>query len=199
VTRIIAGEAGGRRLAVPGGRSTRPTSDRTREGLFSSLGAMFGDLTGLSVLDLYAGSGAVGLEALSRGAVDVLLVESDAGAAQVIKRNIDVVALPGARLVRDRVDRVLRRGPGSASPRQLVFADPPYSLGNAELTAMLADLAEHGWLAGDAVLIIERDARSAPPDWPPGYAEDRSRRYGETVLWYGRASDDAPSAFKTGA
>ncbi len=201
MTRIIAGEAGGRRLAVPSGRSTRPTSDRTREGLFSSLDAMFGSFAGLTVLDLYAGSGAVGLEALSRGAADVLLVESDAGAAAVIKRNIEVVGLRGARVVRDRVDRALRRGPGEASPRQLVFADPPYSLGDAELTAMLAELAERGWLARDAVVIIERDVRSAPPGWPPGFAEDRSRRYGETVLWYGRASSDTPtpSAFKTGA
>lgn len=188
MTRIIGGEAGGRRLAVPGGRSTRPTSDRTREGLFSSLGAMFGSLHGLAVLDLYAGSGALGLEALSRGAADVLLVESDAGAAQVIKRNIEVVGLPGARVVRDRVDRALRRGPGEARPRQLVFADPPYSLPDDGLAAMLAELATRGWLAGDAVVIVERDARSAAPSWPPGFAEDRSRRYGETVLWYGRAS-----------
>jgi 16S rRNA (guanine966-N2)-methyltransferase len=201
LTRIIAGQAGGRRLAVPSGRSTRPTSDRTREGLFSSLAAMFGSFAGLTVLDLYAGSGAVGLEALSRGAADVLLVESDAGAAQVIKRNIEVVGLPGARVVRDRVDRALRRGLGGASPRQLVFADPPYSLADAELTSMLAELVAQGWLAGDAVVIIERDARSAPPGWPPGFAEDRSRRYGETTLWYGRASGDTPppSAFKTGA
>ncbi len=194
MTRIIAGEAGGRRLAVPGGRSTRPTSDRTREGLFASLVAMFGSLTGLAVLDLYAGSGAVGLEALSRGAADVLLVESDAGAAQVIKRNIEVVGLAGARVVRDRVDRTLRRGPGEAIPRQLVFADPPYSLRDDELTAMLAELAERGWLAGDAVVVIERDARSAAPGWPPGFSEDRSRRYGETVLWYGRACGDTPAA-----
>jgi 16S rRNA (guanine966-N2)-methyltransferase len=194
VTRIIAGEAGGRRLAVPDGRSTRPTSDRTREGLFSSLVATFGSLAGLAVLDLYAGSGAVGLEALSRGAAEVLLIESDARAAQVIKRNIAVVDLPGARVVRDRVDRALRRGPGEGRPAQLVFADPPYSVGNAELTEMLVDLASQGWLAGDAVAVIERDARSAAICWPPGYAEDRSRRYGESVLWYGRASGDTPVA-----
>jgi 16S rRNA (guanine966-N2)-methyltransferase len=194
VTRIIAGEAGGRRLAVPGGRSTRPTSDRTREGLFASLVTMFGSFDGLAVLDLYAGSGAVGLEALSRGATDVLLIESDGGAAAVIKRNIEVVGLPGARVVRDRVDRALRRGPGAASPRQLVFADPPYSAGGEELTAMLTELAGHGWLAAEAVVIIERDVRSASPGWPPGYTHDRSRRYGETALWYGRASGDTPAA-----
>jgi 16S rRNA (guanine966-N2)-methyltransferase len=194
VTRIIAGEAGGRRLAVPDGRSTRPTSDRTREGLFSSLVATFGSLAGLAVLDLYAGSGAVGLEALSRGADDVLLIESDARAAQVIKRNIAAVDLPGARVVRDRVDRALRRGPGEGRLRQLVFADPPYSVGDAEVTEMLVELASQGWLAGDAIVVIERDTRSAALCWPPGYAEDRSRRYGESVLWYGRASGDTPAA-----
>ena len=197
MTRIIAGEAGGRRLAVPDGRSTRPTSDRTREGLFSSLVATFGSLAGLAVLDLYAGSGAIGLEALSRGAANVLLIESDARAAQVIKRNIAVVDLPGARLVRDRVERALRRGPGEGRPRQLVFADPPYSAGDAELTEMLLELASQGWLAADAAVVIERDARSAAICWPPGYAEDRSRRYGESVLWYGRASGDKPAEGST--
>src|ERR1700761_3906228 len=110
MTRIIAGEAGGRRITVPPGRSTRPTSDRTREGLFAALVSFLGTLAGTTVLDLYAGSGAVGLEALSRGAADVLLVESERGAAEVIKRNIAAVGLPGARVINDRVERVLRRG-----------------------------------------------------------------------------------------
>ena len=188
VTRIIAGQAGGRRLAVPPGRLTRPTSDRTREGLFSALFAIFGDLSGVTVLDLYAGSGAVGLEALSRGAPDVLLVEADPGAAAVIKANIAAVGLPGARLVKDKVDRVLRRGPGEAAARHLVFADPPYSMPDAELAQTLATLAGPGWLAPGALVVVERDARSAAPAWPAGYAQDRSRRYGETALWYGRAS-----------
>lgn len=194
MTRIIAGQAGGRRLAVPAGRSTRPTSDRTREGLFSTVFAIFGSLAGVTVLDLYAGSGAVGLEALSRGAADVLLIEADPAAAAVIRRNIGVVGLPGARLVNDRVDRALRRGPGETPPRRLVFADPPYSMGDAELAVTLATLAGRGWLAADALVIIERDARSGAPTWPSGYAEDRSRRYGETTLWYGRACGDTPAA-----
>jgi len=192
VTRIIAGAAGGRRLAVPAGRSTRPTSDRAREGLFAAVLAMLGGLDGAAVLDLYAGSGAVGLEALSRGAADVLLIESDPGAAQVIRRNIETVGLPGARLVQDRVDRALRRGPGAAAPRDLVFADPPYSAADDELGKVLATLAGQGWLARDALVILERDARSGEPLWPAGYAKDRSRRYGETVLWYGRASGASP-------
>ncbi len=121
----------------------------------------------------------------------MLLVESDHGAAQVIKRNIAAVGLPGVRVINDRVERVLRRGPGDAEPRGLVFADPPYSAGDAELAAMLAALAGPGWLAPGAVVVVERDTRSGPPPWPDGYIEDRSRRYGETSLWYGRASGAA--------
>jgi len=187
VIRIVAGAAGGRRLAVPRGR-TRPTSDRAREGLFSSILAMRGGLAGIAALDLYAGSGAVGLEALSRGAADVLLVESDLRAAEVIRRNIAATGLPGARCVAGPVLRVLRRGPAGARPRDLVFADPPYGTGDAELAAVLGELAGRGWLASGALVVVERDARSGPPPWPPGIVQDRSRRYGETAFWYGRAS-----------
>ena len=119
VARVIAGEAGGRRLAVPGGRDTRPTSDRAREGLFATIASMLGSLDGARVLDLYAGSGAVGLEALSRGAEHVLLVESGARAARVIRENIEAIGLPGAVLAADRVERVLAgprpTGPGAAA------------------------------------------------------------------------------------
>lgn len=194
MTRIIAGAAGGRRIAVPPGRSTRPTSDRAREGLFSAVLAMLGSLAGAAVLDLYAGSGAVGLEALSRGASDVLLIESDARAAQVIKQNIAKVGLPGARLVHDSVDRALGRGPGTDPARQLVFADPPYAAADDELDRMLVALADRDWLMPEALVILERGARSGPPPWPPGYVPDRSRRYGEATLWYGRAAGDAPAA-----
>jgi 16S rRNA (guanine966-N2)-methyltransferase len=194
VTRIIAGEAGGRRLAVPAGYSTRPTSDRAREGLFAAVLAKLGSLAGAAVADLYAGSGAVGLEALSRGACDVLLVESDARAAQVIRRNIASVGLPGARLVHGRVDKVIGRGPGADPPRDLVFADPPYAVGDDELEQVLVALADLRWLAPDALVILERGARSGPPRWPAGYAPDRSRRYGDATLWYGRAAGDAPAA-----
>jgi hypothetical protein len=114
VARVIAGEAGGRRLAVPGGRDTRPTSDRAREGLFATIVSMLGSLDGARVLDLYAGSGAVGLEALSRGAEHVLLVEHGARAARVIRENIEAIGLPGAVLAADRVERVLARGPAPA-------------------------------------------------------------------------------------
>jgi 16S rRNA (guanine966-N2)-methyltransferase len=195
VTRVIAGTAGGRRLATTGGRTTRPTSDRTREGLFATVVAIRGGLDGAAVLDLYAGSGAVGLEALSRGASDVLFVESDNRAAQVIRQNIAAVGLPGARLVTDRVERVVSRGPGGP-PRDFVFADPPYAVSDAELGRVLAGLTEQGWLAPGALIVLERSTRSAPPTWPPGYTYDRSRRYGEATLWYGLAAG-APTCCDT--
>ncbi len=111
MTRVIAGQAGGRRLAVPPGTTTRPTSDRAREGLFASLLSELGTFAGRRVLDLFAGSGAIGLEALSRGAGRVLLVESDARAAAVIKANVKAVDLPGATVAVDRVERLLARPP----------------------------------------------------------------------------------------
>jgi 16S rRNA (guanine966-N2)-methyltransferase len=183
VTRLIAGKAGGRRLRVPPGQGTRPTSDRAREGLFASLISEFGDLSGLKVLDLYAGSGAVGLEALSRGAARVLLVESDARAAAVIKENIGVVALPGAALAADRVERLLGRPP-EGGRYDLVFADPPYAVTGEAVARVLLQLGD-GWLAEGALVVVERATRSGPVDWPPGYAAGKSRRYGEATFWYG--------------
>jgi 16S rRNA (guanine966-N2)-methyltransferase len=156
--------------------------------------AALGSLEGTQVLDLYAGSGAVGLEALSRGAADTILVESDPRAAQVIRRNIEVLGLPGATVVQDKVGRVLGRGPAPSRPRDFVFADPPYATGDDELGQVLVTLAEAGWLATGALVVVERDARSGRPPWPASYVQDRSRKYGETVLWYGRASGAAPAA-----
>ena len=212
--RVIAGAAGGRRLAVPGGVSARPTSDRAREGLFGTVVSEIGSLTGKNVLDLYAGSGAVGLEALSRGARDVLMVESDAQAVAVIRANIETVGLEGARVTRDRVERLLARPPvasgqaaeGSAwEPREapgalgapeapdargrpdrydLVFADPPYAMTTAAVTRVLTLLTD-GWLAPDALVVVERATRSGPVHWPPGYLPGKSRRYGEATFWYG--------------
>ena len=204
MTRIVAGVAGGRRLSVPAGRGTRPTADRAREGLFATILALRGPLEGARVLDLYAGSGAVGLEALSRGASDVLLVESDARAARVIRRNVDAVGLPGARVVADRVERVLARGPGSDPPRDVVFADPPYSTPDTEVQRMLGALRDGGprpdgscprggWLAPGALVVVERATRSGPFAWPAGYTPERSRGYGEATLWYGLAAGARPA------
>jgi 16S rRNA (guanine966-N2)-methyltransferase len=200
VARVIAGEAGGRRLAVPDGRDTRPTSDRAREGLFATVASIVGSLAGTRVLDLYAGSGAVGLEALSRGAEHVLLVEYGARAARVIKANIDAIGLPGAAVIADRVERVLARGPAPAgdgpapAPSQaspsgarydVVFADPPYAMADADVSRMLSLLADRPWLAPGALVIVERATRSGPLRWPDGFVPDRARKYGEATLWYG--------------
>jgi 16S rRNA (guanine966-N2)-methyltransferase len=193
MTRIVAGAAGGRRLSVPAGRGTRPTADRAREGLFATVLAIRGPLDGARVLDLYAGSGAVGLEALSRGASDVLLVESDPRAARVIRRNIETVRLPGARLLADRAERVLARGPGADPPRDVVFADPPYAAPDEEVRRVLAALRGHGWLAPGALVVVERATRSGPFDWPAGYTPERSRGYGEATLWYGLGAGTQPA------
>jgi 16S rRNA (guanine966-N2)-methyltransferase len=184
---------------VPPGRSTRPTSDRAREGLFAAVTADRGGLDGARVLDLYAGSGAVGLESLSRGAADVLMVESDPRAARLIRANIAAVGLPGARLVADRAERVVARGPGGPE-RDFVFADPPYAMADFELERILAGLVAHSWLAPGALVVVERAARSGPVRWPAGYLGGRCRRYGEAALWYGLAEGPDPArAHETGA
>jgi 16S rRNA (guanine966-N2)-methyltransferase len=193
VTRIIGGFAGGRRLAVPAGRGTRPTSDRAREGLFATILAIRGPLDGARALDLYAGSGAVGLEALSRGASDVVLVEADARAARVIRGNIEALQLPGARLLASTVERVLARGPGDQPQRDLVFADPPYAVPDAEVHQTLAALRERGWLASGALVVVERSTKAGPFTWPAGYTPDRSRGYGEATFWYGLAAGAGPA------
>jgi 16S rRNA (guanine966-N2)-methyltransferase len=192
VARVIAGEAGGRRLTVPGGRETRPTSDRAREGLFATISSIVGSLASSRVLDLYAGSGAVGLEALSRGAGHVLLVESGARAGRVIRQNIEALGLAGAQVIVDRVERVLARGPEPGAGRYgIAFADPPYELDGEEVSAMLTALADRAWLAPGALVIVERATRSGPLRWPAGYAADRARRYGEATFWYGLADQTA--------
>jgi 16S rRNA (guanine966-N2)-methyltransferase len=195
MTRVIAGQAGGRRLAVPPGTTTRPTSDRAREGLFASLLSELGTFDGARVLDLYAGSGAIGLEALSRGAERVLLVESDARAAAVIKANVKAVDLPGATVAVDRAERLLARPPAGGQNHDhdhdhdqdrfdLVIADPPYALADDAVTRVLT-LLQGGWLADGALVVIERATRSGPVDWTPGFLPGKSRRYGEATFWYG--------------
>jgi 16S rRNA (guanine966-N2)-methyltransferase len=188
MTRVIAGAAGGRRLTVPDGRDTRPTSDRAREGLFGTIVSLAGPLAGKRVIDLYAGSGAVGLEALSRGADHVLLVESGRPAAAVIRANIEAIGLPGAVLAADRVERVIAAAPGRGY--DVVFADPPYAVPDAEISTLLATLAEQGWLAPDALVVVERATRSGQLNWPAGYRPERSRRYGEATFWYGLAPEE---------
>lgn len=187
MTRIIAGAAGGRRINAPDGRTTRPTSDRAREALFASVQSDLGSLDGIRVLDLYAGSGAIGLEALSRGASHALMVEADRKAAQVVRGNISTLKLPGAELAVDRVERVLARG-NTGAPYDLVVADPPYPVTEEEIAGVLADLVAHGWSTEDTVVVMERSKRSPEPTWPKGVELDRSRKYGEAILWYARAT-----------
>jgi 16S rRNA (guanine966-N2)-methyltransferase len=193
VTRVIAGVARGRRLAVPPGRHTRPTSDRAREGLFATVTAIRGPLAGAGVLDLYAGSGAVGLEALSRGAARALFVEAEPRAARVIRDNLASLGLPGGQVSAGRVARVLARGPSEAAAYDLAVADPPYATADQEVAEMLGLLAGGGWLAPGALVAVERATRSGPLPWPPGYAADRFRRYGEATLWYGHAAGARPA------
>jgi 16S rRNA (guanine966-N2)-methyltransferase len=150
-----------------------------RESLFNIVTARL-DLTGVAVLDLYAGSGALGLEALSRGAASALFVESDARTATVIARNIDAVGLPGATLRRGTVAAVVAGG--AASPVDLVLADPPYDVETAEIHAVVLALATHGWLREGTVAVIERASASAPLAWPDGWAAWPQRVYGDTRL-----------------
>lgn len=187
MTRIIAGAHGGRRLSAPSGALTRPTSDRVREAFFSALDSMI-DLSGVRFADLYAGSGAVGLEALSRGADFALLVESEARAARTIRENIVTLRVGNsARLVTGKVAQVVS-GPPEGGPYDVVFADPPYAVTDAELIDVQQSMLDFGWLAPDAVMILERARRGGAVTWVDGITEDRSRRYGETTLWYGRRS-----------
>ena len=178
VTRIIGGVAGGRRIGVPP-RGTRPTTDRVREALFNIVTARL-DLTGLSVLDLYAGSGALGLEALSRGASSALFVESDRRAATVLERNIATLGLAGATLRRGLVAPVLAAG--ALAPVDLVLADPPYEVEAAEVHAVLAALTTHGWACEGTLAIVERAAVGAPLSWPPDWQPWQHRIYGDTRL-----------------
>ena len=181
MTRIISGRAGGHRIDTPTGSGTRPTSDRVREALFSRLEHL-DVLVGARVLDLYAGSGALGLEAASRGARSVLLVESDRAAAAVARRNASVLGLAGVVVRQAAVATVL--GAGATMASTLVFSDPPYELSEDALAADLQLLDEHGWLTPDALVVVERSARSPQPRWPAGWELEGERRYGETAIWF---------------
>lgn len=186
MTRIVGGSAGGRRLQTPRGDATRPTSDRVREALFSALESTVGSLDGARFLDLFAGSGAIGLEAWSRGAVAVTLIERDRRTAALVRANAASINCDVADVVAGAVGTVLGRGPARPDhPFDVAFLDPPYPMPSAEVDDVLGLLIEHDWLCPDAVVIIERSFRSAAPQWPEGLIADRERKYGETVLHYG--------------
>jgi 16S rRNA (guanine966-N2)-methyltransferase len=179
VTRIVAGVAGGRRLAVPP-KGTRPTSDRVREALFSAVESAV-DLDGTRVLDLYAGTGALGLEALSRGAASATFVESSHGALSVLRENIRTVGLP-AQVRAGKVASVLAAG--SPEPFDLVLADPPYVI--TDLGPELGLLVSGGWVAAGSLVIVERSRRAEDVSWPDPLAPMKVRHYGETSLHWAR-------------
>lgn len=187
MTRIIAGRAGSITLEVPDA-GTRPTSDRVRESLFGALESAEA-LRGAAVLDLYAGSGALGLEAVSRGAASLDLVEKSPRAAAIVQRNAAKVAKSVGRDAEIRVHRsaVSAFLGGPRGPFDLVFLDPPYDLPEAELTHALALLAAS--LGAGATVVIERAGRSPMPTLPAGLAHERHKRYGDTALWWARHGD----------
>ncbi|MCW7943843.1 methyltransferase [Streptomyces hygroscopicus] len=194
MTRVIAGRAGGRRLAVPPGTGTRPTSDRAREGLFSTWQSLLGGpLDGERVLDLYAGSGAVGLEALSRGAGHTLLVEADARAARIVRENVRALGLPGADVRAGKAEQIIQ-SPAPEQPYDIVFLDPPYAVSDGDLREILLTLRSGGWLAADVLVTVERSTRGGEFRWPEGFDAIRARRYGEGTFWYGRAASTCEDA-----
>lgn len=187
MTRIIAGTAGGRSLRTPKGDRTRPTSDRVREALFSALAAR-GVLAGARVLDLYAGSGAVGLEALSRGAAVATLVEADRATAGLIRANATSLGLRGVEVVGGSVEAFLAGGGHAAY--DLAFLDPPYALPQEAVEAALSALVRGGWLTDGATVVLERSTRSSDPTWPAGLVATTHKRYGETALWFAERAED---------
>ncbi|MGZ4670753.1 MAG: 16S rRNA (guanine(966)-N(2))-methyltransferase RsmD [Blastococcus sp.] len=178
--RLVGGVASGRRISAPRGTATRPTSERVREALFSTVATLL-DLRAAQVLDLYAGTGALGLEALSRGADTAVFVECDPRALRVLRRNVAAVGLPGGVVRAERVERVLA-GPPPQRPFDLVLVDPPYGVA---VEGLLAALVPH-W-AG-RVVAVERAAQGPALSWPPGLCGVKVRDYGDTMLWYGQRS-----------
>ena len=198
--RVIGGSARGRRLQAPPGRSTRPTSDRVREAMFSSLAA---EVPNAVVLDLFAGTGALGIEALSRGAASATFVESNATIAATLRKNVAAagVADRAALVVADAAAFVSRAGP---QPYSIVLCDPPYSHPLEAVVDLVETLHAAGGLAPDAVVVVERDRRDAtladdeaPPDLGRLLALDRRRSYGDTVLLYLRVDHPTPYRFAT--
>jgi 16S rRNA (guanine966-N2)-methyltransferase len=185
--RIIAGRFKGKTLDAPKGLNTRPTSDRVREALFNVLehGAPAVDFEGARVLDLFAGSGALGLEALSRGARYSLFIEDDAGARGAIRRNVEAMGLTG-------ITKIWRRdatklGPaGNLAPFDLIFCDPPYGKGLGERA--LASAVEGKWIAPQAIAVLEERA-GLTPAWPAPFEEIDRRRYGDTEIAIAKVSD----------
>lgn len=179
--RVVAGDMGGLPLVAPRGERTRPTSDRVKESLFAALGA--DRIAGASVLDAFAGSGALAIEALSRGADRAVLVDRDIGAVQAVRRNLHTTRLAGrARVQRRNIASFLRDAPPPEAPFDLVLLDPPYDLPDHELAAVLEALAAPGWLGPDAVVVVEQRASAGPLPAPAGWEARWERAYGDTLV-----------------
>lgn len=178
--RVIAGEAGGRRLVVPLGTRTRPTADRVKEALFAALGPS--RIIGTHVLDGFAGSGALAIEALSRGASRALLVDRDPLSADAIRRNLQTTGLADRAAVQRRgLGTVLRSNPPD-TPFDLVFLDPPYDYAGTDLGAIILQLSAPGWVSNDGTIVIERAESSGPPSLPPEWMVTWDRVYGDTLI-----------------
>ncbi len=202
MTRIVAGRARGRRLSVPS-TGTRPTSDRAREAVFSSLESIRGPFVNAVVLDLYAGSGALGLEAASRGAVRVDLVESDRRAVRVIEDNVSavvdgspdphpVVSVHSGSVHRWLTRAVAAAGSGTAVAYDVVFCDPPYSTSSSDVAEVISTLREAGLLADGALVVVERAHRASDWHWPAGFGALRDSAYGEAHLWVAAVEAGGP-------
>jgi len=186
--RVIAGSLRGRRLVAPAGESVRPTKDIVREAVFSALVARDA-VADAAVLDLYAGTGALGVEAVSRGAACAVFVERDPAALAAITQNVEQFDLGSrARIVRLDVTRFLVGPPPPEAPFGLVLADPPYDTSDADVAALLQALSAPGWLTDDALVTVERPTR-AGSDLPDRFRACWERTFGDTLVFFVDASE----------
>ena len=189
--RVVAGRAGGRHLESLPGEATRPTTERVREAVFSSLG---GETVDASVLDLYAGTGAMAIEALSRGAARAVLVDDDRAAAALCRRNLDATGFADdGRVVERAVATFVGLPPPPEAPFTLVTCDPPYATADDEIVAVLTALTEPGWLTPDATAVLERGVRSPIEPVPSGWRLRFARAYGDTLVTLLTAGESDPA------
>jgi 16S rRNA (guanine966-N2)-methyltransferase len=183
--RIISGVAKGRSLSSVAG-ATRPTSDRAREAIFSTLTSEFGDFLGLQILDLFSGSGAMGLEALSRGASLVHCVEKDDAAAKTISTNNALVqkAQPVGVFHLFHISAQKFVDTPAQNHYHFVYIDPPYDFADSELAQVLEKLLENNFFKDGAVIAVERASKSPQPVWPAGYEPSRTKVYGQASIYY---------------
>ena len=189
---MIAGEFGGLRLVAPKGTSTRPTTDRVKESVFGALGPA--RLVGAHVLDGYAGTGALAIEALSRGATAATIVERDPRALDAIRRNLAATHTTDRALVKRRGFAGFLQGSTPTTPFDLVFLDPPYDMTGADLARILDLLDQPGWLSPDAGVVIERRSVAGPPTFPAAWQVSWERVYGDTLVILVGPDADTPPA-----